>query len=208
MRDALNAALRRLPRGAVWAAGLIPFLLLAWDTVQGRLGVDPVRMVEHRSGRAALYFLVATLCVTPLLRLARINAMRFRRALGMLSFLYAVLHVAAWAVLDMGLAWAQIGGDLLQRSFLTIGTISLLILAVLAATATDSAIRRLGAGRWRAIHRWIYVAAPLAGLHWLLSEKVAGTKAEVILAVILSLLAWRGWMALRPTGRIGRIYHE
>lgn len=200
MRDTLNAALRRLPRGAVWAAALIPLLLLALDTVRGRLGVDPVRMIEHRSGRIAIYFLVATLCVTPLLRLARLNAMRFRRALGVSGFLYALLHVGAWAVLDMGLAWRQIGGDLVQRRFLTIGAVSLLILALLAATATDSAIRRLGTRRWRAIHRGFYVAAPLAGLHWLLSEKVAGTRAEVILAVILSLLAWRGWVALRAPG--------
>ncbi len=197
MRDRLNAALRRLPRGAVWVAGLIPFLLLASDTLRGRLGVDPVRAIEHRSGRIAIYFLVATLCVTPLLRLARINAMRFRRALGMLSFLYAALHVAAWAVLDMGLAWGRIGGDLMNRPYLTIGAISGVILALLAATASDLAIRRLGSARWRAIHRGIYVAAPLAGWHWLLVEKIPGPKEQAILAVILGLLAWRGWVALR-----------
>lgn len=206
MRGAINAALRRLPRGTAWAAGLIPFGLLVWDAVENRLGVDPVRMIEHRSGRAALYFLIATLCVTPLLRLARINAMRFRRALGMLGFLYAGLHVTAWAVLDMGLAWGQIGGDILHRPFLSIGAISLLILALLAATASDAAIRRLGSGRWRAVHRGIYVAAPLAGWHWLLSEKVPGMKAQVILAVILSLLAWRGWGMLRLRRSPPRIY--
>lgn len=198
MRDRVNTALRRLPRGAVWPAGLIPLLLLVHDTVQGRLGVDPVQAIEHRSGRTAIYFLVATLCVTPLLRLARINAMRLRRALGMLSFLYAAVHVAAWVVLDMGLGWPQIGHDLLNRPFLTIGAISGVILILLALTASDFAIRRLGSRRWRAIHRGIYVAAPLAAWHWLLVEKIPGPKAQAILAVILGLLAWRGWAALRP----------
>lgn len=195
MREALNAALRRVPRGAVWAAGLIPLALLVLDGAQGALGVDPVREIEHRLGRTAIYFLVATLCVTPLLRMARLNLMRWRRALGLLCFLYAALHVAVWAVPDMGGAWGQIARDLLLRPFLLIGAVAVLILALLAATASDRAIRGLGAARWRAIHRGIYPASVLAGWHWLLSEKVPGPKAQVILAVILSLLVWRLWAA-------------
>ena len=83
MVQGLNRALRHVPVWAVWLAGLIPLALLVWDTVQGHLGVDPVRDIEHRLGRTAIYFLIATLAVTPLLRITRISLMRFRRALGL-----------------------------------------------------------------------------------------------------------------------------
>lgn len=82
MIQRLNGWLRRLPVWAVWLGGMIPLALLIWDTLAGGLGVDPVRDIEHRLGRTALYFLLATLAVTPLLRLTRLNLMRFRQALG------------------------------------------------------------------------------------------------------------------------------
>lgn len=193
MRARFNAAMRRVPRAAVWAAGSIPLAVLVLDVMQGRLGVDPLRAIEHRTGRTAIYFLVATLCVTPLLRLGGLNLMRFRRVLGMLTFIYAALHVLSWAVMDRGLVWNQIGAEILHRPFVTIGALSLVILVVLAATASDRAIRWFGSANWQLIHRGIYIAAPLAAWHWLLSEKVPGLKAQLILGVILILLAWRVW---------------
>ena len=197
MPTRINAVLRRIPRGAVWLAGLIPLGLLVLDTVQGRLGVDPLAAIEHRTGRTAVYFLVAGLCVTPLLRIAGINLMRFRRALGMLGFLYAALHVVVWAVLDRGLIWSQIIGEILHRPFVTIGAASMAVLVVLAATASDFAIRRLGSRCWRRIHWGVYAAVPLAGWHWLLSEKVPGMLVHVILFVVLVLLGFRVWFSVR-----------
>lgn len=201
MRQGANAALRYLPRGAVWAAGAVPLGLLLWDLWRGALGVDPVRMIEHRTGRTAIYFLLATLCVTPLLRFARVNAIRFRRPLGLLAFCYAVLHLAAWAALDMGLFWGQALRDVIKRPYLLAGMGALVILAILAATSADSALRRLGAARWRTIHRGIYVAAPLAGLHWLLSQKVPGPKSLAVTGAILGLLALRLWWVRRNSAK-------
>ena len=48
--DRLNSALRRLPTWAVYLAGALPFLWLAWNVAQGDLGPDPVKAVEHRLG--------------------------------------------------------------------------------------------------------------------------------------------------------------
>lgn len=196
----LNAGLRRLPRGAVWLGGMIPLGLIVLDGVAGRLGVDPVRMIEHRSGRTALWFLLASLCVTPLRRLAGMNAIRFRRALGLLGFGYALLHVLAWVWLDMGLAWAVLVPDLVLRPFLLVGAVAFVILLALGVTGNDAAIRQLGAARWRALHRWVYLAALLAGLHWILAEKIAGPWPLGTMAAILLILALR----LRIPGIPGR----
>ena len=141
--------IRRLPTGVVWGLGSLPLVLLAWDTLAGNLGVDPVRDIEHRLGRTALYFVIAALTITPLMRLGRVNLVRYRRPLGLLAFSYAVLHVAAWVVLDMGLLWGQILRDVVKRPYLIVGMAAFVILAVMAATSSDSAIRRLGARRWK-----------------------------------------------------------
>lgn len=52
----VNGYLRRIPEWAVWLAGALPLALLAYDTLTGGLGVDPIRDIEHRLGRTALYF--------------------------------------------------------------------------------------------------------------------------------------------------------
>lgn len=190
--------LRRLPTGVVWGLGALPLALLVWDMLGGGLGIDPVRDIEHRLGRTAVYFLVASLCVTPLLRLARINLMKFRRPLGLLAASYAGLHLLAWVVLDMGLRWEQALRDIARRPYLTIGMAALAILVILAATSSNAAIRRLGARRWRAIHRLVYLAAPLALFHWLLAHKIWPAKPLVILGVVAILLGLRaGWALSR-----------
>ena len=117
----LNRWLRHVPVWAVWLAGLIPLGLLVWDTLQGNLGVDPVRDIEHRLGRTAIYFLLATLAVTPLLRLTRLNLMRFRQALGLICFAYVACHLAAWVVFDMAFLWAQMLRDVVKRPYLVFG---------------------------------------------------------------------------------------
>lgn len=188
--------IRRLPTGVVWGLGALPLALLVWDTLGGNLGVDPIRDIEHRLGRTAVYFLLASLCVTPLLRIARVNLVKFRRPLGLLAASYAGLHLLAWALLDMGLLWSQMLKDIAKRPYLTIGMAVLAILAVLAATSSNAAIRRLGPARWRAIHRWVYLAAPLAVFHWLLAYKIWPGKPLAILGMIAILLALR-WSPLQ-----------
>ena len=190
MVQGLNRGLRHLPVWAVWLAGLIPLALLVWDTLQGHLGVDPVRDIEHRLGRTAIYFLIATLTVTPLLRLTRVNLVRFRQALGLICFTYLLCHVAAWIAFDMGFLWAQIVKDVIKRPYLIFGMIAFLMLLALAVTSNRWSIRRMGAG-WRQLHRLIYPAAILAAAHWLWALKVWESWPLMILSVILTLLSLR-----------------
>ena len=190
MAQILNRLLRRVPVWAVWLVGLLPLALLVWDTVQGHLGVDPVRDIEHRLGRTAIYMLIATLAVTPLLRLTRVNLMRFRQALGLICFAYVACHLLAWVIFDMGFLWRQMLGDVVKRPYLIFGMLAFCMLLALAVTSNRFSIRRLGAG-WRRLHRLIYPAAILAALHWLWALKVWEAWPLTILGAILLLLAQR-----------------
>ncbi|UFM65922.1 protein-methionine-sulfoxide reductase heme-binding subunit MsrQ [Paracoccus sp. MA] len=190
MPQHLNRWLRHVPVWAVWLLGLIPLGLLVWDTLHGHLGVDPVRDIEHRLGRTAIYFLLATLAVTPLLRLARLNLMRFRQALGLICFSYTACHLAAWVVFDMAFLWAQMLRDVAKRPYLVFGMLGFAMLLALALTSNRFSIRRLGP-RWGQLHRLVYPAAILAAVHWLWALKVWESWPLTILGAILVLLGLR-----------------
>ena len=190
VRD-LADRLRRLPNGIVWLLGAIPLALLVWDIFTGGLGIDPVRDIEHRLGRTALYYVIGSLCFTPALRLFRINLVKFRRPVGLVAFSYAALHFATWIVLDMGFLWSQIVADIVKRPYLILGMIALTILTVMAVTSGNRVLRKLGPVRWRRIHRMIYAAAPIAVLHWLISHKIWPVWGITMGTAVLLLLALR-----------------
>lgn len=186
--DRVNQYLRGVPVWAVWLVGLIPLALLVAETLSGALGADPVRMIEHRLGRTAIYLLIAGLAIRPLRR--HLNLMLFRRALGLLCFTYAALHVAAWAVLDMGLLWGQMLGDVVKRPYLIFGMTGFVALTALAVTSNNLSIRRMGRN-WRRLHWLVYSAAILVAMHWIWSLKLWEPKPLLILALIGVLLATR-----------------
>ncbi|STI47194.1 sulfite oxidase subunit YedZ [Escherichia coli] len=45
---------------------IVPFLWLVWAINHGGLGADPVKDIQHFTGRTALKFLLAILLITPL----------------------------------------------------------------------------------------------------------------------------------------------
>jgi sulfoxide reductase heme-binding subunit YedZ len=182
--------LRRVPPGVVYLAGLAPLIWIVWLTVTGGIGIDPVKEIEHRLGKVALWFLIGGLAVTPLLRHARINLIRYRRALGLLAFLYVVLHLTAWLWLDMAGLWAQIAGDLVKRPYLYLGLAGFALLLPLTASSNDAAQRRLGA-RWRGLHRLTYPAVGLGVLHYLWQMKVITPEGWLWAGVFLGLMALR-----------------
>lgn len=186
----INSALRRVPAGAVYLLGVIPALWFFYLGMTGGLGVEPIRELELRLGRVAIKLLVLVLAVTPLRNATGINLLKFRRAFGLLLFFYVVLHLLVWLFLDVGI-WSQIWGDIVKRPFVTIGMAALLLMVPLALTSNDWAIRRLGAMRWKRLHRLTYVAAVLGALHFVILVKGFRLDTWVYLAVILGLLALR-----------------
>ena len=194
--DWLNSALRKLPTWVVYLAGLIPLAWIIYLTLYGGIGVDPVKGIEHRLGKVALWFLVGGLAITPLRR--KLNLVKFRRAVGLLGFFYLALHLTAWVWFDMGLMLSQALADLVKRPYLTYGIIAFLLLIPLAITSNNASIRKLG-GKWRKLHMLVYPAVTLGVVHYLMQMKVVSNEGWTWLAVLLVLLAlrWRivrGWI--------------
>ncbi len=190
MIGVLNGAARRVPGWAVYALGLIPLGWIVWLTLSGGIGVDPVKGIEHRLGKVALWFLVGGLAITPARRVLGLNLIRFRRAVGLLAFFYVTLHLVAWFWLDMTLLWAQAARDLVKRPYLVMGITAFLLMIPLALTSNDASIRRLRAN-WRRLHWLVYPAVALGGLHYLWQMKVITPEGWIWAAVIVGLLAMR-----------------
>lgn len=200
MIDRLNQILRRLPEWPLYIVGFLPAAWLLWLGVNGGLGVEPIKALEHELGVIALQFLIASLLVTPLRRYVGLNLLKFRRAFGLLGFGYVSLHLLTWLALDMSFLWAQIAEDLVERPYITIGMAAFLMLLPLALTSTKAAIRRMGI-RWHKLHRLSYVAVILGGLHFVMQEKVWTVQSLAYLTVAVAVVAMR---ALWLTRRVAR----
>ena len=118
------------------------------------------------------------------------------KLLGTLVFIVSLFladHWVCYLLLDMGLDWAAVLDDLVQRPFILVGTLAWLILLVLAITSIPALIRRLGGKRWQALHRAVYAAAALAVLHfwWMRAGKNNLAEVGVYLAIVAALLLAR-----------------
>ncbi len=155
----------------VHLGGLAPLALLAWDAFTGNLTVNPIQYLTQRTGYAAIILLIASLVCTPLSVVSgwkRILALR--RPLGLYGFLYAVLHMLMFTTLDFGLNIPLIVQEVAEKRYILVGTSALLLLVPLALTSTKGWQRRLGHS-WKRLHRLVYLAAPLALVHYAWAQK-------------------------------------
>ncbi len=186
----INDRLRHLPTWPVYLVGAIPPFWWFYLGLTGGLGVEPIKEFEHRLGELALQMLIATLAVTPLRRFTGLALIRFRRALGLLTFYYVSCHLLVWLVLDVGVL-GEIWKDILKRPYITIGMSAFILLVPLAATSNNWSVRKLGALRWKRLHQLSYFAAVLGAMHWIMLEKTWQAEPLVYLAAVLALLVMR-----------------
>lgn len=195
--DGINRGARKVPVWLLYLLSPVPAVWLFVSGLFGGLGVEPVKALEHELGELALQLLIAVLCITPLRRLAGINLLRFRRAMGLIAFLYVVLHFLVWMVLDVQIP-AQVWADIVRRPYITVGMAALALLIPLALTSNNRSIRRLGRN-WQKLHRLTYVAVALGALHYVLLAKGFQTEPLLYAGAVGGLLALR----LFPRNRRG-----
>ncbi len=189
MSDNINGVIRKVPSWPIYPlAALLPAWLL-FAGLTGSLGVDPVKAMEHQMGEWGLQALIASLAITPIRRFLGVNLIKYRRALGLVSFFYIVAHLLVWLVLDVQIM-SQIIADILKRPYITIGMAAFALPIPLAVTSNNISIRKLGAN-WRKLHKLVYPAALLGVLHYIMLVKGWPIEPFVYLAVLVALLSLR-----------------
>lgn len=187
--DRVEPLLRRWLRQALWLAVVLPAPAMVALLLLDELGANPIRELEHMSGEWALRFLIASLAVTPLIRLTGWGwLIAERKFLGLAAFVWAFLHLSVYTVLDWFFDWDEIWKDIAEHLYITLGMLAFVLMVPLALTSTKGAIRRMGAVRWKRLHALVYVSIVAACVHFMWAVKkdieeplmYAGTAAVVL----------------------------
>ena len=177
---------------ALYAAGLLP---AAWTFYLGatdQLGADPVKTFELFLGVWTIRFLILTLAVSPARDLLGWNYLRYRRALGLLTFYYALMHFTVYMVLDQAMDLSAVVDDVLKRPFIMFGMAGLALLVPLAVTSNNFSIRKMGM-KWIWLHKLIYIVAAAGALHFALSTKILDLEQYIYVGLIILMILYRSW---------------
>lgn len=193
MTQNFNRTIRKIPPWVLYVLAPLPAALWFYQGLSGALGPEPINALERVYGEFALQLLVFGLAITPLRAYLNVDLVKFRRAIGLISFFYVFLHLAVWLFLDVQI-WAQIWADIVKRPYITIGMLAFVLLVPLAVTSNNRAVRKLGPLAWRRLHKLTYAVLLLGGVHFLMVVKGFQWEPIIYLAVIGVLLILR----LRP----------
>ena len=191
----------------VFAACLVPLATLVWRALTVQLGANPEQTLIWTTGLWALRFLLITLAITPLRGVTGWTELaRLRRMLGLFAFAYALLHFTCYLGLVNGFSLDAVAKDVVKHPFVLAGMTALTLMLPLAATSTNSMIKRLGAARWKALHKLVYVVGVVAVFHYWWGKLAKNNTADpkIYAAVLATLLAWRlvrAWQGRRRQGR-------
>ena len=166
-----RAIFRHLPVSLLYLILLTPIPLYFYWGVVNQLGPDPLRFIEHKYGELGLVFLLITLSISPLLRYAKINLVKFRRCFGLVAFYYIVSHILVYFFLDIGLSMDLLLSDLQKRYYIIAGFFALITLIPMALTSNNFAVRKLNIRTWNKIHSFVYIAIILSIFHFILMSK-------------------------------------
>ncbi|CAG0907724.1 unnamed protein product [Cyprideis torosa] len=189
MKPTATTLSRRI-KPLVFALSLIPLGYYGFGLWVDGLGANPIEVITRGSGDWALRFLLITLAVTPVRQVLGWNwLIRLRRMLGLFAFFYASIHLVTYVWLDQFFDWPEIWLDILERPFIAVGMLSMVILTLLAATSPLFMLRKLGGRLWGRLHKLVYAAGGLGVLHfWWMKSSKSDVAEPLIYAVILAIL--------------------
>ncbi len=184
---------------------LLPLAWLVYAALTNQLGANPAEALVRKTGDWTLRFICLVLAVTPMRVISATPALaRFRRMLGLFAYFYVSVHLLSYSWFDMGFELDDIAKDIAKRPFILVGFSAFVLLTPLAATSFNAVIKAMGARRWQALHKLVYLVAGLGILHffWMRAGKHNFAEVMVYGAIVAALLGWRlwhRWVKARPS---------
>jgi methionine sulfoxide reductase heme-binding subunit len=157
------------------AAYLFYATYLALTGGENLLGPDPAQYLSLETGNWAIRMLIASLSITPIRYLFNWPTIwKFRRMIGLFAFFYASMHLLVFLWFLLQWQWADIGTEIVERPYITIGFSAFLLMAMLASTSFNAAQRKMGRN-WKRLHRIVYGINILAVMHviWIVRSSIA-----------------------------------
>jgi sulfoxide reductase heme-binding subunit YedZ len=129
------------------------------------LGPDPAQALSLATGEWSIRILVAALAITPLRYLLNMPQLwNYRRMVGLFGLFYVCLHLIVFLMFLLQWQWADIGREIVERPYITIGFAAFILLLPLGLTSFKAAQRKMGRN-WKKLHRLVYAINILAVLH-------------------------------------------
>ena len=178
-------------RAVTLVALFLPALAILYFALTGGLAPRPRTEAIHESGLWTIRFLLVTLAITPMRRIAHYPLLvDVRRMIGVACFCYIGLHFVIY-IADMKYDLAMVFSEIVEHIYLTIGFTALLGLAVLAATSNDYMVRKLGGVRWRKLHWLVYPIMLLGIIHYFMQSKLEVFEPTVVAGLFTWLMLYR-----------------
>lgn len=174
----------------IWLVGRV---LISGYVPGTSLGQMPVGFINRYLGDWAFNFLIISLGLRPFYEVTGIRKLaKYSRMIGLYAFFYAVLHALTYVWLEWVFDWSKIIDDIInERSFIVLGSASLIMLTMLAVTSNTAAMIKMGGQNWKKLHRCVYVINVLIALHFILAATHENGEPYVYGAIVLSLLGYR-----------------
>ena len=183
-----------LSRNFLWGLLGSPFVFIVAAYAYGEMFYGEVL---HSTGEISARLMIIAMAATPLLLMFGGRAlprwlMKNRRYFGVASFAYAALHTVVY--LEKSHSLPDIFAEAMLPEYWT-GWVALAIFFVLAASSNNRSVRLLKSA-WKRLHRFVYFAAILMFVHWVL---VAFNRGPAIahLALLGVLEGYRVWKSRR-----------
>lgn len=153
----------------------LPFFYWMYLSMTGGLGAQPIVTVNRQTGYVVLSMVIANLWLGVFIRFRWLGPQWIRwvfaerRSLGIASGVYVLLHLSTYFGKEAfeAKAFTQIA----TKPYLTFGFIAFLMLLVLLFTSNDLSVRKLGAKKWKTLHRGLHVVSVSILAHIFLIEK-------------------------------------
>ncbi len=180
-----------------WAAALIS-AGAGFTLVEAGTGEEGIHLVLRLTARTSALLFLSAFLASPIRKTWRNSASKWlvvnRRYLGVSFAASHTIHLAAI------IALALVVADPYDPLTLMMGGVGYGFVAVMAATASDAAVKRLGLRRWKQLHTvglyylWVIFTFIFAG--GATADPVAAVFTAVFLAaLVFRIIAGRGWIA-------------
>lgn len=169
----------------------VPLAYLIYAAYNRQLGADPQEEMLHQLGLWTLIYLLIGLSITPLNRIFKWSILvKYRRMLGLYAFLYLLLHLTIFFIFYLELSLSYLWDEIIERPYISVGMLAMLLLIPLVVTSTKSMQRRLGRN-WKKLHQLVYPIAILAITHFIWQSKSDLNEPLLYLIWLVFLLGFR-----------------
>jgi sulfoxide reductase heme-binding subunit YedZ len=155
------------------------------------LGPEPGKAIVWFTGEWAFNTLLVTLAIGPARQWFGWKwSLLHRRMLGLFVMFYATLHLLSYMAFLLAWQWQDIGSELVERPYLTLGFLAWVLLIPLSITSTKGWQRKLK-HKWKSLHKVLYLIVVLCAVHYLLQIRSNWFDPSLYALITLILLGQR-----------------